>query len=127
MKKITLPRNFCSSSDIEGTRFSPIKKSTTLDEPPEREKDLHLEGLSFIPIESMLLLISLISFWWVLLFVVIRQKSSAYGNVINLLVFSSSTIFFRQRLYPKLFFRFRYWIIGLNVSKKIIGEYGSPC
>ena len=62
VKKITLPKNFCSSSAMDGILFSPMKNSTILEEPLDSEKDLHFDGFSFIPIDSMLESISLMIF-----------------------------------------------------------------
>ena len=62
---------------MEGTLFSPMKNSTTFDDPLDSEKERHFEGFNFMPIDSIFMLISFINFWWVLLLVVMRQKSSA--------------------------------------------------
>ena len=69
--------------------------------------------------EFMCFDISLISLWWDLLSLDIKQKSSAYGSVTK---FSS----FSFKLYPNLAWDCKYRRMGLNSVRKMIGLNGSP-
>ena len=53
LKKSNFPKNFCSSSLIDAISLAPMWKGIASGQPAQRDSDLHLEGLSFIPIEDI--------------------------------------------------------------------------
>ena len=77
LKNKTLPKNFCSSSAMDGTLYPSMSKWMIYGFPLLIEKLLHFDGFNFIPIDLISWEISLIILWWVLLSVVNKQKSSA--------------------------------------------------
>ena len=69
-------------------------KTTSVDLPAQTESDFHLAGLSFKPIEEVRRCNSSISFWCLLLSLVMRLKSSANGKVMFLTLQIMSILIF---------------------------------
>ena len=77
------PKNFIGLFLIESKSLPPRENGTILGKPLHIDRFLHFSGLSVRFIEEVILWSSLMSRWWVLLLLVIRLKSSAYGSMYN--------------------------------------------